>query len=73
MKREIDSLRHRSEKLEANIVEIKQQLTQESEKLKHFEQRLAKAKEKLMEMSKEYPWIDNEKQFFGKVETLYCF
>jgi hypothetical protein len=32
-----------------------------------------KAREKIKELCSKHAWIENEKQFFGKVDTPYCF
>lgn len=72
-KKEIDKLKHEINVIEKDIESIKSDLSKETDKLKLFESRSGKAKEKLKEMATKYPWIDTERQFFGKPDSIYCF
>lgn len=73
MKKEIDAMKSQLTEMETTLTEIKQLLAVEVEKLKNWENRSGKAKEKLKEMLAKYAWIETEKQFFNRPDSIYCF
>lgn len=73
MRKEIDQLKALLSEIEQTLKEITKDLALEHEKMKTFEQRAVKAREKIKELCSKHAWIESEKQFFGKPDTPYCF
>jgi len=73
MRKEIEQLKASLNEIEQAMKAIQKDLALEHEKIKNFEHQSIKAREKIKELCRKHAWIENEKQFFGKVDTPYCF
>ena len=73
MKNEIEHTKSQLSELEKTIADLKTALGSETDKLRHWETRSGKAKEKLKEMLAKHSWIESEKQFFDKPDSIYSF
>ena len=73
LQKEIQKLSTKIQHSEDDIAKYMKQMNERIDQLKHYDQGLGVAKEKMEKLLQESPWIRAEEAFFGKEGTMYSF